>query len=319
MSLTLRPFLPALLAFVLLAGCGGSSETEPPQPATEPAETGATETGAAETALADPQLFAYDAAAPPDVSVKTTKSRAGVDVADVVYETPERRVPAYLVGPHGKAVGPAVLFLHWLSSEKSDRTEFLEDARTLARDGVVSLLPQQLFPWHEAPSGPEHDRELVIRQVVELRRALDVLLAQPGVDPERIAVVGHDYGGMYGSLLAAFDGRPAAYVLMAVDTDFPNWFVKYFLPGASLSEYEAAFAGLNPVDAVGEAAPASVFFQFGESDSYVPSYKTEELFEAAGEPKRLETYGGGHELDEVAREDRLAWLREELALGSQAP
>jgi len=310
------PF-PGLLALALLAGCGGSRGAETSGSATGPADTGATETAVAQAPLADPELFAYDASAPPDVSVKTTKSRAGVDVADLLFDAPGRQVPAYLVGPHGDALGPAVLFLHWLSSsDTSNRTEFLEDARALAGDGVVSLLPEELFPWHDAPSGPEHDRELVVRQVVELRRALDVLADQPGVDPERIAVVGHEYGGMYGSLLAAFDGRPSTYVLMALDTDFPNWFIKYFLPGASVSEYEAAFAGLNPVEAIGKASPASVFLQFGESDSYVPGYKTEELFEATGEPKRVETYGGGHELDEIAREDRLAWLREELELGS---
>jgi hypothetical protein len=103
---------------------------------------------------------------------------------------------------------------------------------------------------------------------------------------------------------------------MAADTDFPNWFVKYFVKGGRVPDYEAAFAGLDPVDAVAEAAPASVFLQFGESDSYVPYYRANELFEATSEPKRMEKYNGGHELDEVARKDRLAWLREQLQIGS---
>jgi hypothetical protein len=84
--------------------------------------------------------------------------------------------------------------------------------------------------------------------------------------------------------------------------------------GGSATEYERAFAGLNPEDVVGDAAPAAVFLQFAETDQYVPIYKTDALFEAAGEPKRMELYGGGHELDEQARRDRLAWLREQLGL-----
>jgi dienelactone hydrolase len=300
-----------------MAGCGGSGVSHPESSTQERPDTGADETTAAEPQLADPELFAYDAAAATDVRVKKVVGRGGVDVADVVLDEPERAVPAYLVSPHGKADGPAVLFLHWLASEPtSNRTEFLDEARALAREGVVSLLPGQLFPWHEPPSDPGHDKETVVRQVVELRRALDVLAAQPGVDPARIGVVGHDYGGMYGTLLAAFDRRPATYVVMAADTDFPNWFIKYFVKGGSVADYDAAFAGLNPVDAVAEAAPASVFLQFGESDSYVPSYRAEELAAAASEPKRTEAYGGGHELDEAARTDRLAWLREQLQIGS---
>jgi fermentation-respiration switch protein FrsA (DUF1100 family) len=68
------------------------------------------------------------------------------------------------------------------------------------------------------------------------------------------------------------------------------------------------------VSNVGDAAPASVFFQFAESDRYVPGYVADKLTEAASEPKKAESYGGGHELDDAARHDRLAWLREELGL-----
>jgi hypothetical protein len=38
------------------------------------------------------------------------------------------------------------------------------------------------------------------------------------------------------------------------------------------------------------------------------------LTEAAGDAARVEAYGGGHELDDAARKDRLAWLRRELGL-----
>ena len=47
----------------------------------------------------------------------------------------------------------------------------------------------------------------------DLRRALDVLLAQPGVDPKRIAYVGHDFGAMYGAVLAGVDRRVSVWAL----------------------------------------------------------------------------------------------------------
>ena len=101
---------------------------------------------------------------------------------------------------------------------------------------------------------------------------------------------------------------------VAPDATFANWFVKYFVRGASLSEYQQAFAPLDPVSYVGEAPPATVFLQFAESDRYVPGYIADQLTEAAGDAVQAEAYGGGHELDDAARKDRLAWLRGELEL-----
>jgi dipeptidyl aminopeptidase/acylaminoacyl peptidase len=307
--------LAVLAALALLGACGGESESSAPSSSA----TGAAETGVTETTGVDQATFAYEAAAPLGLRVGKVEKRAGAKVEDVVFSAPGGDVPAYLVRPLSGPATAAVLFLHWYepASKTSNRTEFLEDAEALAAEGIVSLLPEQRFPWHEGPSDPEHDRQAVIDQVVDVRKALDLLASQRGVDPKRIAVVGHDYGGMYGALLAGFDGRPSAYVLMAIDTDFPNWFLKYFVRSGSASDYERAFAGLNPEDVVGKAAPAAVFLQFAETDQYVPLYKTDELFEAAGEPKRMELYGGGHELDATARRDRLAWLRAQFDLGSR--
>jgi hypothetical protein len=118
---------------------------------------------------------------------------------------------------------------------------------------------------------------------------------------------------MFGSLLVT-DGRPKTYVLMAPDATFANWFIKYFVRGASATEYQKEFAPLDPVNNVGDAAPASVFFQFGSSDRYVPGYIADKLSAAASDPNKTESYGGGHELDDAARQDRLAWLRTELGL-----
>lgn len=303
--------LPALLfAAALAAGCGGGGGGEAGRATSLQRGGASTETSPAP----DPGLFAYDESAPTDLRTKRTDRRKGATVEDVRFAAPGGTIAAYLVRPAGKGPFAGALFLHWYdpASNTSNRSEFLDEAVALARAGIVSLLPDQRFPWKQLPAGPEPDREAVVGQVVDLRRALDVLAQQPGVDTARIAVVGHDYGGMYAALLAGFDRRPRTYVLMAADADFPNWFVKYFVRSASTAEYEQAFAGLEPVDAVGKAAPASVFFQFAESDQYIPLYVTDELFEAASEPKRMELYGGGHELDAKARRDRVAWLREQL-------
>ena len=233
-------------------------------------------------------------------------------MVDVTFTAGDRKVSAYLVRPQGKPKA-AVLWAHWFGEEaNTNRTEFLPDAVALAKDGVVSLLPQGLFPWQEQVSEDASvDKQLAIEQIIQLRRGLDLLQKEAGDVP--FGFVGHDYGAMYGAALVA-DKRPQAYVLMAPDATFSNWFIKYFVRGARKPELEAAFAPLDPVNNVGDAAPAAVLFQFAKSDTYVPYYVADKLTEAAGDQAESKSYESGHELNEAAQKDRLVWLRQQLAL-----
>jgi dienelactone hydrolase len=302
--------LTAVLAFgVLLTACGGVS-TEPAAP---PPAAGGT-TSASVTSLDErAQLLEYDQSEPLEVGERKTRAQRGAEVVDLAFQAADRRVSAYLVRPQGKPRA-AVLWAHWYGEgSTANRTEFLPDALELAQDGVVSLLPQGMFPWEESVSeSAATDLELIVDQTIQLRRGLDLLEQEAGGVP--IGFVGHDYGAMFGILLVA-DGRPETYVLMAPDATFSNWFIKYFVRGASKPEMDRAFAPVEPVNNVADAAPASVFLQFAESDRYVPYYVADKLTAAASDPKKVESYASDHELEhDAARKDRLAWLRAELGL-----
>jgi predicted esterase len=304
--------LTVLLGLVaLLAACGGGSN-QAASSGTEPSAATTTTAATIPSLEERAQLLAYDASVPLGLVEKKMKRMNGVGVADVAFDAGDRKVSAFLVRPQGKPKA-AVLWAHWYGEEaNTNRTEFLPDALALARDGVLSLLPQGLFPWEEDVSeDAQVDQDLAVEQIVQLRRGLDVLQDEAGGVP--LGFVGHDYGAMFGAALVA-DERPQAYVLMAPDATFSNWFLKYFVRGASKSELDAAFAPLEPVNNVGDALPASVLFQFAKSDRFVPYYVADKLTEAAGDSAQTETYESGHELDEKARKDRLAWLRAELGL-----
>jgi dienelactone hydrolase len=301
--------LTAMLAFgVLLTACGGGSA----EPAAPPSTAGGATTPTAPSLEERTQLLEYDQAAPLEVVEKKTRTEKGVEVVDLAFQAADREVSAYLVRPDGKRRA-AVLWAHSYGEENSNRDQFLADARALAGEGVVSLLPEGFFPWKESVSeDAEEDLQLIIDQTVQLRRGLDLLEEEASGVP--LGFVGHDYGAMYGSLLVA-DGRPQAYVLMAPDATFSNWFVKYLAPDASKPEMDKAFAPVEPVNNLGDAAPASVFLQFAESDTFVPYYVADKLAEAASDPSRVETYATDHAFeDEKAFKDRLAWVRDELGL-----
>jgi len=153
-------------------------------------------------------------------------------------------------------------------------------------------------------------------EVVNLRRAMDLLLSQPKVDPQRFAYVGHDFGGMYGVLAGSLDGRPTHYVLMASTPRFPDWYL--YLPrleGDARAAFIEQMAEIDPITHIPNLAPASLLFQFATDDFHVPKERAEEFFAAAKDPRELKWYEAGHGLNEAATIDRKAWLKHALGLG----
>ncbi len=278
--------------------------------------------------------FPYDRAAAIDLRDQMTPQKRGtVSLRDITYSNSlGGRVSAYLVTPpeSGRPPYAAVLWAHWLEPETTDsnRTQFLSAAIELAGEGVVSILPDCFWSttpkkWAEHPifwwkSDAKHDTDLSVRQVVELRRSLDVLVAQPGVDPQRLGYVGHDFGGMYGALVAAVDRRPKFYVMMAVTTTFSEW----FLFGSKLSKedeskYIDAMAPLDPKRYVAKAAPARLYMQFAHADFYVPERTGQMFFDAASEPKEVSWYDAGHDVrHDEAEPDRMRWIRKQIGPSS---
>jgi cephalosporin-C deacetylase-like acetyl esterase len=158
------------------------------------------------------------------------------------------------------------------------------------------------------------DYYISIRQVKELRRALDLLLAEPGVDKKRVAYVGHDFGMMYGAVLAGVDHRPRVWALQAGTTSFSDWFLLGSkLQGADRQKVIDQLAPLDPVKYIGSAA-GPVLMQFGKTDRFVPAEKANQLFAAAKEPKKILWYEAHHGLNEEAIKDRQTWLRGQLKL-----
>lgn len=275
------------------------------------------------TATAAP--FDYDRSAPLQVHEVATETHDGALVHDLTFVPLPGREPvkAYVVTPaaaHSTSAAPTragILYVHWLGEPATtNRTEFLSEAVALAGSGIVSVLVDTMWAspgWYEKRI-PEEDAAHSTRQVIALRRALDLLLAQPGVDPQRIAVVGHDYGAMHAIVMGAADRRAKTYVLMAGTPHFIDWAL-YARQPKDLAALRAELAPLDPVSHVAEVAPATVFFQFAQNDKYVPATAAAAFYAAAAPRKQLATYQAGHDLHtpEVAA-DRITWLMRELAL-----
>ena len=256
-----------------------------------------------------------------DLRVLVKRVEDGLERQLLVMQTPfgDRRV-IEMFHPEGEASLAAILYVHWYEPESisSHRTQFEEEAKELARLGAVCISIETLWSDRDffLKRTQEDDMQNSMEEVVNLRRAMDLVLSQPNVDARRFAYVGHDFGGMYGVLAGSLDGRPTHYVLMASTPRFPDWYL--YLPkldGEAREAFVRKMAEIDPITHIPELTPASVFFQFATDDFHVPKERADEFFGAAKEPREMKWYEAGHGLNEAATNDRKAWLKQSLGLG----
>ena len=264
-------------------------------------------------------IFAYDRGRPFDVTVVGSEPRGGAVVTDLTYSTLTRtRRAASLVTPAKASPGgkPGILFVHWYEppNPTSSRKEFLPDAVELAGDGVVSLLVDTMWsdPEWFVNRDPATDLGHSIEQVKELRRALDVLASRPGVDPSRLSYVGHDFGAMYGAIVAGLEApRLKAFVFMAGTQSFSDWFLLWPKRDEAVRrQVIAALASLDPPRHIATAGALPMLFQFATRDKFVTKAAAEAVAASAQGPKDVRWYDAEHELNANATRDRLAWLRQ---------
>jgi dienelactone hydrolase len=231
-------------------------------------------------------------------------------------------VAAWLVRPDeaGEATPPfaGLVMWHWFSQEPlGDRNQFLDEARELADRGVVSLLPQGRFPWFEDPTGSAHDIAAIEDEVGRFVTGLDLIAGRADVDGSRLAVVGHDFGAMLASIVAAREARVGTAVMIAPTPRWGDWFLPFWEIHEPRGSYLDALEPLDPQAQMSSIAPRPVLLQLAERDYFVPLMAGFELRRASGGSHALDVrqYDADHEMAvDDARRDRIAFLAERLEL-----
>jgi dienelactone hydrolase len=268
------------------------------------------------------------------VDVVAVEERPGAIVRDIRIAgledaSADGPIEAYLVKPSPEVeptapspAGPGLLFAHWYDphAPNGDRTEFLDEAVGWATErGATAILPQLIFPWRADPDGGSADLARIHAEVARLTQCLDVLTASPGVDPARLAVVGHDFGAMHAVLLGTADGRPQAYVLMAAVPRWGDWFLPFWEIAEDRIDYLRALRPVDPIEQVGQLAPARLLFQFADRDFYIAPMAGFEFRHAAGDQAEVKSYEAEHDMaSPAALAGRRAFLEEALGLADPA-
>jgi len=244
----------------------------------------------------------------------------------VVFDVEETMsVPAYRLVPHGRvAPGPAVLAVHGHGPGKAEAcglertgTPNADYAHQLARLGYVVLAPDlRCFGERVDWNPPDHyacDTNLVhavmaglnplAQNLWDLSRALDVLEADPLVDPGRMGVAGLSYGGTMTLFLAATDHRVAAAVVSGY---FSSWTESHKMPWNMCGSQvlPGMLGNIEHVDLGALVAPRPLLVETGTDDDLFPAPvataemgKLRGVYRSLGAGDRLvhDVFAGGHE------------------------
>jgi fermentation-respiration switch protein FrsA (DUF1100 family) len=228
----------------------------------------------------------------PKRSPITVTERAAGDIAGgrrVLLSIEDgEHVPGLLLLPTARQRVPAALLLHGYSSRKERMSEVI--GMSLLRRGIASLAID--LPLHGEREGEveslsyRNPFELVQRwrlAISEAQLGLRFLAEHPAVDGARLALVGYSLGSFLGTIVAAQEPLVRAVVL-AAGGDLPAR-----LPFAAIVRSVA-----DPLRAVRKLAGRPLLMVNGRFDRTVTRDQAQRLFDAAGEPKELRWYAGGH-------------------------
>ena len=295
----------ALVVLVLVAaGCGGSKEKS-----------------SSSSSLPDSlkRLYAYKQAAPlAERDNQRPYKEHGATLHDISFRGSRgRRVNAFLMVPDGKGPFGGVVFQH---GSGQDRSEFVAESLALAQRGAVGVLLDE--PWVRSNSSAPPDklardiRQNYVDNVVDVRRAVDLLRSRKDVDGKRIGFVGHSYGAAIGALASAVEPRIEALNLLSGGATPSRGYAQIIgRSPAKQRAYRRLLQTIDPVRYIGHAAPRHLFIEAGRHDEIIPQPDLKALIAAASKPKRVKWFDAGHALTLPAFQQGANWLSAELNLG----
>ncbi len=232
-------------------------------------------------------------------------------------------LPATLTMPRGEGPFPALALVHGSGPNDRDETvgaakPFRDLAEGLASCGVAVLRYEKRTRQHAAKLAAAKAITLRDEVIDDALAALDLLRKTPGVDPERVFLLGHSLGAWAAPLIAAEDKRLAGVILMAAPAqpleDLYVEQVRYLLPlqmgdtdaaREKLAEAEREAAAVRRIRETGEGPETAL----GAPRAYWLSLRgLDPLAEAARLNTRILLLHGGRDY-QVTDEDYRLWQK----------
>jgi dienelactone hydrolase len=203
--------------------------------------------------------------------------------------------------PVGEGPFPAAVVLDILGG---DQTLARVQSTHLARKGIACLFVQMAYYGPRRPKGtkvrllmPDIDHSLgAVRQtVLDVRRAAAWLSAQPGVDPERLGIIGTSLGSFMGTLTAQMEPRFKKVAIVLGGGGVVDAFYDHPKGAAIRAVYEGLggtkaalqerIAIADPLTRATNLCDRQVIMIGASRDEIVPPAATWRMWEALGRPK----------------------------------
>lgn len=177
----------------------------------------------------------------------TGEARAAVRETVVGFESEGQRVVGTLALPAAKVEPyPVVLMLHGFTNVRDElpvagtsETMYQRAARVFAESGIASL---RIDFRGSGDSDGEWPDTTFTGQISDTLRAIDFLAETPGLDMDRLAVLGFSQGGLVAAEAAVRDPRVGNVVLWSAVANAPDTY-KHILTNATV---DAALTGAAP-------------------------------------------------------------------------
>jgi uncharacterized protein len=205
---------------------------------------------------------------------------------------------------------PGIVIVHGAGSRKENHADF---ARLATAAGWAALA-------FDLPGHGESEGSMSSAAVEDVIRMVQLLAAHGGVDPRRVAVRGSSLGGFLAIHAAAIAHEIAGAIAIcpAGEDDLSRGVRRGELraPVEDPLALEAWLAAQDLRDAVERMRGRPLILMHAEGDIQIPSYWSEELYEHAGEPRKLVLVpGGAHttvQHDAELQAMALGWLQRQL-------
>jgi pimeloyl-ACP methyl ester carboxylesterase len=264
------------------------------------------------------EFFTYDRQLPLDVKVTKVDQDQGVRRERLSFQsTPGVRVTGILFqgSSASGAKPPGLILLHGGGPQGKDTAGVIQTAALFSRAGwsVLSIdLPYfgerstQLLTTFSDKEKHDHLYNQpsvylawVTQAVKDIRRGIDLMVEQRGVDPRRTGIVGASRGAIVATITAGVERRLSPVLLL---------FAGHF--DALETNHQGAAC---PANYIGRIAPRPLLMVNGTQDSdMIKDRAVEPLFRLAKQPKQIIWTDGGHMfMTEENRASIIQWLREQ--------
>ena len=132
---------------------------------------------------------------------------------------------------------------------------------------------ERMLPGRNYYPGPYEERDKLVQQIVDTRRAIADLHSRPEVDTARIALVGESMGGFIGIRTAGLENRLAALVLIV-------------MASGGHDPLDPFWRSTHPLNFAPRVS-APVLMVNATEDQYFSKESTEEIYAALPQPKEI--------------------------------